>query len=111
MHWEIPSLDDFRPFDCRGYALTPVHGKAQKRRSEQVMYMRKEFGKIGIARFYHPPTNSFGTSNIVKRHPASLYDPNLSKYDVTARLQGVGRLEDYQFFVGSIQFDGEDSLL
>ena len=47
MHGEIPSLDDFRPFGYRGYALIPVHGKAHKRRSEHVMYIRKEFGKIG----------------------------------------------------------------
>ena len=47
MHGEIPSLDDFHPFGCWGYALIPVHGKAHKRRSEQGMYMRKEFGKVG----------------------------------------------------------------
>ena len=51
----IPSLDDFLSFGCRGYALISVHGKALKRRSEQVMYMRKGFGKIGRACFYHPP--------------------------------------------------------
>ena len=63
------------------------------------MYTRKEFGKIGGASFYHPPTNTFGTSEHVKWHPKSLYDPNLSKFDFTARIQGEGRLEDYQFLV------------
>ena len=52
------------------------------------MSMRKEFGKIDGARFYQPPTNTFGTSDHVKWHPDSLYDPNLTKYDVMARLQG-----------------------
>ena len=47
VHRETQALDDFRPFGCRGYALIPVHGKVHKRRSEQVMDMRKEFGKIG----------------------------------------------------------------
>ena len=75
------------------------------------MYMRKDFGKIGGARFYHPPTNKFGTSGHVKWYPESLYDPNLSKYDVTARIQGEGRLEDYQFLVGTTHFDDEDGLL
>ena len=63
------------------------------------MYMGKELGKIGGARFYHPPSNNFGASGHVKWHPESLYDPNLSKYDIPARIQGVGRLEDYQFLV------------
>ena len=39
------------------------------------------------ARFYHPHTNTFGTSGHVKYHPESLYDLNLSKYDATARTQ------------------------
>ena len=46
MHGDIPSLDDFRLFGCRGYALIPVPGNAHKRRSEQVMYMWKESGEI-----------------------------------------------------------------
>ena len=45
MHGEIPSLDDYRPFGCRGYALIPAHGKAHKSRLKQVVYMRKEFAK------------------------------------------------------------------
>ena len=68
------------------------------------MYMRKEFGKVGRARCYHPPTN-------VDRHPESLFDLNLTKYDVAARIQGVGRVEDYQFLVGTTHFDDEDNLL
>ena len=100
MHGGIPSIDDFRPFGCRGYALKPVYGKAYKRRSVQVMYMRKEFGKLGGARFYHPPTYTFSTNGRVKWYPESMYDPNLTKNDVTARLQGVGRLEDYQVSSG-----------
>ena len=75
------------------------------------MYARKEFGKIGGAWFYHPPTNTFGTSGHVKWHSESLYDPNLSKYDVTARIQRKGCLEDYQFLVGTKHFDDEDGLL
>ena len=47
----------------------------------------------------------------MKWHPESLYDPNLIKYDVTDRIQGVGWLEDYQFLVGTIHFDDEDGLL
>ena len=47
----------------------------------------------------------------MKFHPESLYDPNLTKYDVTARLQRVERLEDYQFLVGTKHFDDEDKLL
>ena len=47
----------------------------------------------------------------MKWHPESLYDPNLTKYDVTARLQEVGRLEDYQFMVGTTHFDEEGGLL
>ena len=85
IHKNIPSFDDLRPFGRRGYALIPVHVKAHKRRLEQIMYMRKEFGKIWGIRFYHPPTNIFGTRSHVKWHPESLYDPNLTKYDVTAR--------------------------
>ena len=54
MHGEIQSLDDFRQFGCKDYTLILVHGKAHKRRLEQVMYMRKEFGKLGDARYYHP---------------------------------------------------------
>ena len=110
MQGEIPSLGDFRPFGCRGYALIPVHGKAHKSHSEQVMYMRKEFSKIGGARLCHTPTNTFGTSGHVKWHLECLYDPNLPKYDVSARIQGIGRLEDYQFLVGTTRFDDEDGL-
>ena len=66
MHGKITSLDYFYSFDFRAYALIPVHGKARKNRSEQVMYMRKAFGKIGGARFYHPPINTFGTTGHVK---------------------------------------------
>ena len=73
--------------------------------------MRKEFGKIGGARFYHPPANTFDTSGHVKWHPESLYDPNLTKYDVMAGLQGIGRLEDYQFLVGTTHFDDGNNLL
>ena len=73
--------------------------------------MRKEFGKVGGARFYHPPTNNFGTSGHVKWHPESLYDTNLTKDDVAARIQGVGRAEDYQFLVGTTHFDDKDNLL
>ena len=83
LHGEIQSLNELRPFGCRGFAFIPIREKAHKKRSEQVMFMRKEFGKIGEARFYYPPTNTFGTSGHVKWHPESLYDPNLSKYDVT----------------------------
>ena len=70
------------------------------------MYMRKEFGKVGGTRFYHPPTNTFGTSGKVKWHPESLYDSNLTKYE----LHGLGRLEDYQFLVDTTHFDDEDDL-
>ena len=75
------------------------------------MYIRKEFGKVGGARFYHHPTSTVGTSGHVKWHPESVYDSNLTQYDVTARLQGVGRLKDYQFLVGTTPFDDEDGLL
>ena len=68
IHGETSLLDDFSPFGCRNYALIPVRGNAHKRCSEQVMHMRKEFGKIEGARFYHPPTNTFGTSGHVKSH-------------------------------------------
>ena len=30
----------------------------------------------------------------MKRHSESLYDPNISEHDVTARIQGEGRLEE-----------------
>ena len=50
--------------------------------------MRKEFGRIEGARFYHPPTNTFGTSGHVKWHSESLHDPNLSKNDIAASIQG-----------------------
>ena len=73
-------------------------------------YMR-DFGKLGGAHFYHPPTNTFGTSGHVKCHPESLYGHNLTKYDVTARLQGVVWLEDYQLLVGTTYFDEENGLL
>ena len=42
----------------------------------------------------------------MKKHLESLYDPNLTKYEVTARIQRVGRLEDNQFLVGTTHFDG-----
>ena len=73
--------------------------------------MRKEFGKIGGARYYHPPTNTFGTSEHVKWHPESLCDPNLPDNNITARIQGGGRLECYQFLVGTKHFNDEDGLL
>ena len=47
----------------------------------------------------------------MKWHPDSLYDADLKWYDVTARLQWVGRMEDFQFQVGTTHFDDEDSLL
>ena len=108
LYGEIPSLDELRPFGCMGFAFIPIRGKTHKKRSVQIMYMRKEFGKIGRARFYHPPSNAFGTSGHVKWHPESLYDPNMSKYVVTARIQGEGRLGDYQFLVSTKHFDDED---
>ena len=73
--------------------------------------MRKELGKVVGARFFHSPTNTFGISGHVDWHPESLYDPDLTKYDVAARIQGVGRVEDYQFLVGTTHFDDEDNLL
>ena len=98
MHGEVPSLNDFRAFSCRGYVLILVHGKAHKSR-------------LGGARFYHPPTNNFGTSGHVDWHPESLYYPNLTKYDVAAKIQGVGQVEDYQFLVGTTHFDDDYNLL
>ena len=68
----------------------PFRGKAHKTRSEKFRCMRKEFGKIRGARFYHP-NNTFGISGHVKWHPESLFDPNLSKYDVSVRIQGEDR--------------------
>ena len=59
------------------------------------MYMGKESSKIMGARFYLLPINTFGTSGHVKWYPESLYDPNFSKYDVTMRILGAGRVEDY----------------
>ena len=56
-------------------------------------------------------SNTFSTSGHVKWRPESLYDPNLTMDDVTARLQGVGQLEDYQILVGTTHIDGEDSLI
>ena len=61
--------------------------------------------------YLHVLPNKFGTSGHVKWHPESLYATNLTKYDVTARIQEVGRLEDYQFLLGATHFDGEDGLL
>ena len=75
------------------------------------MYMRNEVGRKGRARFYLPPINTFGTSGHVKWYPESLYDPNISKYGATARIQGAGRVEDYHFLVGTTHFDDEDGLL
>ena len=43
MHGELPSLDEFRPFGYGGMVFISIRGKAHK----QVMYIRKEFGKIG----------------------------------------------------------------
>ena len=75
------------------------------------MFVRKDFGEIRGARFYHPHTNPFGTSRQVKWPPESLYDRNQSKYGVISSVQGVGCVEDYQFLVGKIHFDDEDGLL
>ena len=75
------------------------------------MHMRKEFGNVGGARFYLSPSNTFGTSSQVKWHPESQYNPNLIKYDITARPQRVGRLEDYQLLLGTKHFDVEDGLV
>ena len=111
LHGEVPPLNELRPFGCRGFAFIPVRGKSHKKRSEQVMHMRKEFGNIGGARFYHPLTDTLATSGQVKWHPESLHDPNLSKNDITVRIQGEGPSEDYQFLVSTKHFDDEDGLL
>ena len=74
------------------------------------MYIRKQFDKIREAWSYHLPTNTFGTNGDVKWYPESLYDPNQSKYDITARIQGAGRVENYQFLTGTTHFDGENGL-
>ena len=62
------------------------------------------------ARFYHPHTNTFGTSGHVKYHPESLYDLNLSKYDATARTQEAGCVENHQCLVDKTHFNDEDKL-
>ena len=46
----------------------------------------------------------------MKRRTESLYDPYLSKYDVTARIHWAGRVKDYQFLVGTTHFDDKDGL-
>ena len=89
-----PRLDDLRPFGCRGFALIPVKGNLHRSRSQQVMSMRKDFKTIGGARFYHPPTNSFGTSGHVKWFPGMWYDLKLTKFDMTAQLIEEGSVED-----------------
>ena len=108
MHGEIPSLVDFGPFVCDCYALIPVHGLASLGASH---VYEKGVRQDRESTFLSPPTNTFGTSGDVKWHQESLYDPNLTKYDVTARLQRIGRLEDYHFFGGSTHVDEEDGLL
>ena len=111
LHGLKPMLNDLRPFGCRGFALIPVQGKSHKSRSQQVMWMRKEFKTIGGARFYHPPTKSYGTSGHVKWYPGLWYDPKLTKFDISAQLMGEGTVEDYQYPVGTTHFDDEDGLL
>ena len=64
LHGVKPILNKLRPFGCRGFACNPVQGKSHKSRSQQVMWTRKDFKTIGGARFYHPPTNSCGTSGM-----------------------------------------------
>ena len=46
LHGKLSSVDELRPFGCRGFAFIPIRGKAHKKRSEQVIFIRKEFGKI-----------------------------------------------------------------
>ena len=50
---------------------------------------------IGGARVHHPPTNTFGSSGDVKWHPESQHHSNISMYDITARIQGMGFVEGY----------------
>ena len=106
-----PILNELRLFACRGFALIPVQGKSHKSRLQQVMRMRKDFKTIGRARFYHPPTISFGTSGHVKWDPGMWYDSILMKYDISAQLMGEGCAEDYHKLVGTTHFDEEDGLL
>ena len=77
LHGVKPVMNELRPFGCRGSALIPVQGKSRKSRSQQVMRMRKDFKTIGGARFYHPPTNSYGTNGHVKWYPGMWYDKHL----------------------------------
>ena len=111
VHGVKPVLNELCPFACRGFALTPVQGKSHKSRSQQVMWIRKDFKTIGGARFYHPSTISFGTSGHVKWYPGMWYDSKFPKYDISAQLMGEGCVEDYQYLVGTTHFDEEDGLL
>ena len=86
-------------------------GELTRSNSEQAMFMQKEFDKVGRAWFYHRLISTYGTSGHCKWHPESLYDPNLSNYDVTARIQGAGCVKDYQFLVGATHSDNQDGLL
>ena len=53
LHGLKPILNDLRPFGCRRFALIPVKGKTRKSRSQQVMWMRKDFKTIEGARFLY----------------------------------------------------------
>ena len=52
----------------------------------------------------------FGTSGRVEWHTESQFDPNLSRPDVTVRIQGAGWLEGYQFLIDMTHLDTEDGL-
>ena len=94
LHGAKPILNELRPFACGGFALIPDQGKSHKSRSQQVMWMRTDFKTIGGARFYCPPTNSYGTSGHFKWYPIIWYDSKVIKYDISAQLMGEGCAED-----------------
>ena len=111
LHGVKPILNDLRPFACRRFSLIPVQGKSHKSRSQQVMWMIKDFKTIGGVRFSHPPTYSYETSIHVKWYPGMQYDSKLTKYDISVQLMGEGCFEDYRYLVGTTHFDDEDGLL
>ena len=55
---ERPILTDLIPFGCRGYTLLNVNDKNHRGRSQQVIYMGRDFNTIGGARFYHAPLST-----------------------------------------------------
>ena len=78
-------------------------------RSEQVMYVKKPFGKIGGACLYHPPPNTFGTSGHIKRYQESLLGHNSSMYP--GEDPGSRMSEKYQFLVSTTHLEDEVGLL